>query len=62
MGNSLTHRVVAEGIEDQFQLDFLRRLHCDEGQGFFLGAPVALPAFEKMLAARQPSRAEAKNR
>ena len=50
MGNSLNYRVVAEGVEDQFQLDFLRRHHCDEGQGYFFGAPVAPPAFEQMLA------------
>lgn len=50
MGNSLNFRVVAEGVEDQFQLDFLRSRHCDEGQGFFFGAPVAPPAFEQMLA------------
>ncbi len=52
MGNSLNFRVVAEGVEDQFQLDFLRQRHCDEGQGFFFGAPVAPLAFERMLAPR----------
>lgn len=62
MVNSLNYRVVAEGVEDPFQLDFLRRLHCDEGQGLFFGAPVAPLVFEKMLAARQPSRATAKSR
>jgi EAL domain-containing protein (putative c-di-GMP-specific phosphodiesterase class I) len=49
MGNSLKYRVVAEGVEDQFQLDFLRQHHCDEGQGFFFSAPVTALAFAHML-------------
>jgi len=31
--------VVAEGIETQEQLQFLRLLRCEEGQGFLLGRP-----------------------
>lgn len=42
MGLSLKHRVVAEGIETQEQLDFLKSCHCAEGQGFFFSE--ALPA------------------
>ncbi len=49
MGNSLNFRVVAEGVEDQFQLDFLRQRHCDEGQGFFFSAPVTSHDFEQLL-------------
>ncbi|MEJ7806783.1 MAG: EAL domain-containing protein [Telluria sp.] len=62
MGNSLNFRVVAEGVEDQFQRDFLRSHHCDEGQGFFFGAPVAPGAFEHMLARHVPERAAAEKR
>ncbi len=54
MGNSLNYRVVAEGVEDEFQLDFLRRHLCDEGQGYFFGAPVAPREFEGLLAQRAP--------
>lgn len=39
LARSLHLRVVAEGVETQAQLDFLRRLHCDSVQGFLLGAP-----------------------
>ena len=49
MGNSLNFRVVAEGVKDQFQLDFLRRHHCAEGQGYFFSEPVSSHVFESML-------------
>jgi EAL domain-containing protein (putative c-di-GMP-specific phosphodiesterase class I) len=31
--------VIAEGVETEQQLDFLRAQHCDEIQGFLLSAP-----------------------
>jgi len=40
MGNSLGMRVLAEGVENQEQLLFLRDHHCDEIQGFFVSKPV----------------------
>lgn len=33
--------VVAEGVEDQAQLDFLKKLRCDEFQGYFISKPLA---------------------
>ena len=62
IASSLNYRVVAEGVEDQFQLDFQRRRHCDEGQGFFLSESVPAQDFEKMLAAHERRRAGAENR
>jgi len=44
MGKSLNLKVVAEGLETQAQLDFLKALDCDEGQGYFFGRP--MPAEE----------------
>jgi EAL domain-containing protein (putative c-di-GMP-specific phosphodiesterase class I) len=38
--------VIAEGIEDQSTLDLLLELGVDYGQGFHLGRPAALTAFE----------------
>ena len=38
--------VVAEGIEDAQTLRFLADLGCDYGQGFFIGRPMKLDAFE----------------
>ncbi len=39
LAHDLRLRVVAEGIETQAELAFLRRLKCDEGQGYFFGKP-----------------------
>jgi diguanylate cyclase (GGDEF)-like protein len=41
--------VVAEGIEDDRQLDFLRRHGCALGQGFHLGRPVGAADIEALL-------------
>jgi predicted signal transduction protein with EAL and GGDEF domain len=32
--------VVAEGIETELQLDQLRALNCEQGQGFYFSVPV----------------------
>ncbi|MBI4912296.1 MAG: EAL domain-containing protein [Acidobacteria bacterium] len=48
MGNTLNLRVIAEGVENQGQLDFLKALHCDEAQGFLVSRPMPpeeVPAF-----------------
>jgi EAL domain-containing protein (putative c-di-GMP-specific phosphodiesterase class I) len=39
LGQSLGKRVVAEGVESEAQLAFLRRLGCDAAQGFLLARP-----------------------
>lgn len=42
----LSHRlgleVIAEGVEDSMQLDFLKNQHCDFIQGYYWGKPLAL--------------------
>jgi EAL domain-containing protein (putative c-di-GMP-specific phosphodiesterase class I) len=40
MAHSLGLNVVAEGVETQAQLDFLRNKDCDEIQGFWLSPPL----------------------
>ena len=40
MGHALGLGLVAEGIEDQDQVDRLGHLGCDFGQGFFIGRPM----------------------
>ena len=42
--------VVAEGIEDAATLKFLAELGCDYGQGFYIGRPMKLDAFEQWTA------------
>lgn len=49
MGNSLKLKVVAEGIENQVQLKFLKDRHCEEGQGFLFSRPVVADEFTTLL-------------
>lgn len=41
--------VTAEGVETEAQLNQLRRLACDEGQGYFLGRPLTPAEFSATL-------------
>lgn len=41
---------VAEGVENEAQLRFLREIGCDAAQGFSLGVPLPRDAFEDFLA------------
>jgi EAL domain-containing protein (putative c-di-GMP-specific phosphodiesterase class I) len=43
-------RVTAEGVESDFQLDFLKKKYCDEAQGYLLSKPLAALEFEQFLA------------
>lgn len=56
MGNSLNLKVLAEGVETEEQMSFLRNHHCDEIQGFYFSQPLEADAFaEKVRASwRQP--------
>lgn len=47
LGKSLNLRIVAEGIENPMQLEFVQELGCDEVQGFMLSQP--LPAEDVVL-------------
>ncbi|MBL8343911.1 MAG: EAL domain-containing protein [Rubrivivax sp.] len=44
MARSLGLETVAEGVETPAQLEYLRRIGCDEAQGYLLGRPVAAAA------------------
>lgn len=50
MAHNLNLQVVAEGVETQAQLDFLREHGCDEVQGFYFGRPVPADEFRAQLA------------
>jgi diguanylate cyclase (GGDEF)-like protein/PAS domain S-box-containing protein len=39
LGQRLDKRVLAEGVETERQLAFLREVGCDEAQGYFIGRP-----------------------
>ncbi len=49
MAHSLKLDVVAEGVEDQNQLQFLSNLGCDEIQGYLLSKPIEAEAFADWL-------------
>jgi diguanylate cyclase (GGDEF)-like protein/PAS domain S-box-containing protein len=51
IGKSLNQRVIAEGVETHEQLSFLRQHGCTEGQGYYLGRPVAPNDLAKLYAA-----------
>ena len=44
MAHSLNYQVVAEGVETQQQLAFLRQSGCDYGQGYYFSKPLTLEA------------------
>ncbi|MES2104149.1 MAG: EAL domain-containing protein [Pseudomonadota bacterium] len=50
MAKQLKHRVIAEGVESQEQLTFLKNAGCDEVQGYMFSHPVTAAKFEEMLA------------
>jgi EAL domain-containing protein (putative c-di-GMP-specific phosphodiesterase class I) len=49
MAHSLGMRVVAEGVETQAQLDFLREIGCDGMQGHIFSPPLPAGEFEELL-------------
>ncbi len=49
LGQSLGLRVVAEGVETQFQHDFLTSVNCDEVQGYYLSKPLPEHTFDSLI-------------
>jgi diguanylate cyclase (GGDEF)-like protein/PAS domain S-box-containing protein len=54
IAHSLGLRVIAEGVESQEQLNFLRLENCDEVQGFFLSPGLPADAFFEFVKAHHP--------
>ncbi|HEY2627567.1 MAG TPA: EAL domain-containing protein, partial [Usitatibacter sp.] len=59
LGHSLGLKVVAEGVETEEQLLFLRRNGCDQMQGFLFSCAVSAGEAEALLARRAPQVSEA---
>ncbi len=53
LGHSLGMSVIAEGVETREQLDCLRKLGCDQYQGFLYSRPVAPDKFALLLEAER---------
>ncbi|MEH6799206.1 MAG: EAL domain-containing protein [Halopseudomonas sabulinigri] len=49
MAHSLSLSVVAEGVEQENQLDFLKANGCDEVQGYLISKPIPADEFTKLL-------------
>jgi diguanylate cyclase (GGDEF)-like protein len=54
LGRTLNKTIIAEGIENADQLEFLRREGCDEGQGFIFSKPLSVVQFLAFLKHYQP--------
>ncbi|MEH1811820.1 MAG: EAL domain-containing protein [Nostoc sp.] len=49
LAKSLRLNITAEGVETQEQLDYLKMLGCDEGQGYYFSCPVPADLITPML-------------
>ncbi|POA26924.1 MULTISPECIES: bifunctional diguanylate cyclase/phosphodiesterase [unclassified Pseudomonas] len=49
LGKSLNLNIIAEGVETLEQLDFLKALQCEEGQGYFFSKAVLPQEFVQLL-------------
>ena len=48
MGKNLRFRVIAEGIENKQQLDYLKQQKCHEGQGYYFSKPVESKEIQRL--------------
>jgi diguanylate cyclase (GGDEF)-like protein/PAS domain S-box-containing protein len=55
LGQKLNLRVIAEGVDTEEQVAFLRENHCDEMQGYHFSRPVEAEAIPALLGARAPA-------
>lgn len=49
LAHSLGLRVVAEGIETRSQLEYLKNMNCEYGQGYFIGKPMNVKEINEIL-------------
>jgi len=53
LGHSLNLNVIAEGVENESQLQFLKANGCDEAQGYYFSKPMPPQDCARLLAASQ---------
>jgi diguanylate cyclase (GGDEF)-like protein len=49
MGRNLNLKVIAEGVEDEAQMSFLKEHHCDEIQGYYFSRPLTVEQIDEKL-------------
>ena len=54
MAKSLSLKVIAEGVEDEAQMSFLRAHQCDEIQGYYFSKPLAVDKVADKLRGDHP--------
>jgi len=54
MAHKLGLKVIAEGVETPEQLELLKQIQCDFGQGYLFSRPTPVAAFEDFLAKSKP--------
>ena len=55
LGQKLNLKVIAEGVETDAQVAFLRENNCDEMQGYHFSRPIPAQEIEELIKAREPS-------
>jgi diguanylate cyclase (GGDEF)-like protein len=61
MSHALGKTVIAEGVESGDQAGILRRLHCNEIQGYLVSPAIPAAEFERFMQAAMPARASAES-
>jgi EAL domain-containing protein (putative c-di-GMP-specific phosphodiesterase class I) len=54
MAKSLNLKVIAEGVENEAQMSFLRAQQCDEIQGYYFSKPLAIDEVADKLLGNNP--------
>jgi diguanylate cyclase (GGDEF)-like protein len=53
LAHNLGIEVIAEGVETQSQVDYLRKLGCEQAQGYLFSRPLGAPQFAELLRAER---------